>query len=253
MGNVIRREDFVSSPTYSFEDIEARARKIIADAEFEARQIVDRANAHARKAVRDGESRVHTTTDQHRRQAYERGLEEGRAKGFEQARRDGREAATREAREALAGAIEALSRGFQQFELEKRALLARAESGLIELALAVARRVCRLHVEQVPVAARDNARALLEMVSHHDDVEVRLNPEDCELLGDVAGQLVHLSEGLQHVTIRPDAAVDRGGCVLKTRAGTIDATVAQQLDRLAAALCPPRAPDPDAAPGEETP
>ena len=39
-----------------------------------------------------------------------------------------------------------------------------------------------------------------------------------------------------HVHLHEDAAIGRGGCVVATINGHVDATIAMQLDRLAAAL-----------------
>ena len=91
--------------------------------------------------------------------------------------------------------------------------------------------------------ARANARTLLDMVKHVEDLELHVHPAELQTLQDVAADFVQSTGRQQHVTLVADPAVTRGGCVLRTRAGLIDASVESQLERIAATLCE----DPSAA------
>jgi flagellar assembly protein FliH len=104
------------------------------------------------------------------------------------------------------------------------------------LALAIARRVCKLPVETAPEAARANARHLLEAVQHDGDLELRVNPADCDTLRDVAAEVLRCGDELEHVQVTADPAVAPGGCVLSTPDGRIDASIETQLQRIAEAI-----------------
>ncbi len=232
MSSVIRRETVTSSPAFSFADVEREAERVLAAAREQARQIVAAAEQRAHQA--DGASRE--SGEEQRRAGYARGLEEGRREGQEQVRRETRQEAVETARDELQHVIGALRSGLAEFERQKRALLGLAEGGLIDLSLAIAERVCKIVVGRSSEAARANARALLEMVAHHDDVRICMHPDDCAPLEDVAGELVGAVGELQHVRIEPDEQVERGGCVLRWRGGTIDARIAEQLQRIAESI-----------------
>lgn len=241
MAAVIRRESGAAAAAFSFEDVEQRARAIVAEAEARARGILQAAEQQARAHV---ESR--------RRAGYAEGHAQGRAEGRAQVQAEARAAAVAAAQAEVAHVVRALSAALTQLDQQKRALLAAAEAGLIELAVAIARRVCKVLVDGSAAPARANARALLESVAHHADVELCLHPDDCARLGEVAAELAAGVAALPHVSIRPDPAVARGGCVLRTRDGEIDAAIEGQLDRIAAALGAGRAAEPvPAAPAEE--
>lgn len=236
MGSVIPKEEVRASRVFSFEDFERKARQVIARARAEGHQIVVAAEARARETER----RIQAEAEVRVEEARVAGFEQGRREGQEQARHEAHEAAVADARSEVANVVRALNAGLAEVEREKRGALALAESGLIELAVAVARRVCKITAIASPEPARANARALLELVAHYDDVEIRLNPADVELLPQIAAELLQYISGLEHVTIQADPGVDRGGCVLRTRDGVVDATVARQLDRIAEAICLPR-------------
>jgi flagellar assembly protein FliH len=225
MAGLVRKDQVALARHFSFADLEAEGRQILARATAEAQQIVQRGQSEARQLK------------EHERQAgYQTGLAEGRAAGLEQVRAETRESAVAQAREQAALLVAALQAGLTEFEHGKRNLIAAAESGLIELALAIARRVCKLEAGRATDTARENVRNLLEMVQHGQDVELHLHPAECELLRAADPEWLAQVERLQHVKFIRDESVARGGCILRARATEIDARIETQLDRIAAAL-----------------
>jgi len=225
MAGVIGRENFCSSQPFSFADLEGQARAVLERADEQARQIVRQAQEHGRRLA-----------EQARQQAHQAGLEEGRRDGLRQIRTEAREAVLQEERERVDRLVQTLTTGLTEFERSKRRLIGVAEAGLIELALAIARRVCKLLVETSPEAARANARHLLKAVQHDGDLELRVNSADYDTLRDVAAEVLRCGDELEHVQVTADAAVEPGGCILSTRDGQIDASIETQLQRIAEAI-----------------
>ncbi len=223
MGAVIRREAAADARTYSFEDLEHRARAILAAAEERARALTAEAERRARDLL-----------EQSRQEGYAAGFSVGRAAGREQAYAEARAAAIEAVQADLRQAVAAFESARTALEREQRSLLACAEAGLIRLALAIATRVCkRLLADPGPVALA-NARALLDAVARDCAVELRVHPDDLAHLRDLAAEAARPSE---LVALVPDAKVPRGGCVLRAGDATAVATVEEQLERIAAALC----------------
>jgi flagellar assembly protein FliH len=225
VAGIFRPERFSSAPAFSFADLEHKARAYLDKTHAEARQILAQAEAEARKRA----ARIEAA-------ARPRAVEQGRREGLEQARREARKIALHEARDELARLRDAVTQALGAFDDSKRRLLAIAERGMLELALAVARRVCKRVAGASSEAARANARALLEMVKHEADLQIHLNPAECESLRQALPELVASAEQLAHVEIVSDAKVPRGGCLLHSRNGTIDAALESQLERVSAAL-----------------
>jgi len=239
VAGVIRREQFAAGRPFSFADLEAQGREILRRAEAQAQELL-----HA------AERRGQQLAEQQRQVAYRAGLAEGRAAGQKQAYEEARAQAVDDARAQVTELITALTACLSEFEESKRRLLAAAESGLIELALAIARRVCKLEVGTSTAAARANARALLEMARHADDAELHLHPDEYAQLHDLAPEFTAGVDQLAHVRLVSDASVSRGGCRLSMGSGEIDATLETQLDRIAATLRPASADEPQAAVGQ---
>jgi flagellar assembly protein FliH len=222
---VIRRETYCSRPPFSFGDIERQARLVL-----------DRADQQGREILRKARARGREDAEQARQEGYQAGLAEGRQDGLRQARAEAYQAALQEARQRLDQLAQALAAGLSEFESGKRRLTGLAEAGLIELALAIARRVCKLAVEISPEVARANARFLLESVQHDGDLELRVSPTEYETLRDVAAKVLQHAERLEHVEVRADPTVEPGGCLLTTRTGLIDASIETQVQRIAEAI-----------------
>ncbi len=235
MGSVVRRENLPPTPMFSFRELEREAGEIIARATAEAEHLL----AAARRQIADAQAQIAAN----RQITYEEAVRQGRADGFAAAHQEAREAAVAGAADELRQLTQALTAALTEYERNKHGLLAVAETGLIELALAVARRVCKTLAEQAPSPAVANARALLDLVKHQADVEVCFHPADYELLQSLPDAPL---AAMPHIRLVADPRVDRGGCVLRTRDGAIDARLTAQLDRIAAEICAALSPPADA-------
>lgn len=149
-------------------------------------------------------------------------------KGYASGERAGLEAGSRRADAMLrrmAQAIEDVSR-------LRKTMVHQTERQMVQLALLLARRVvCReLSLDADLVAAM--AHVALERLGESAPATIRLNPED------YAGIVLLRGEAWEGslVTITPDAGLPRGGCVVDSEFGRVDAGVEAQLGELSRAL-----------------
>lgn len=135
--------------------------------------------------------------------------------------------------EAEAGALAAkAAREVRDGEARVR-LQAELEEEVVGLALAIAGRVLALAVED-PRAARESAEKALRQSGGCERLVLRCHPADQAGLTDLAGDL--RSAAGASLAVQPDPAVGRGGVLLETEAGAVDARVERQLERLARGL-----------------
>lgn len=156
-----------------------------------------------------------------------RAAEATRAEARDQGHREGLEAAARElapAAEALAGALEELVR-----ERERCAEV--LERQAVDLALQLAEKVICGALDVEPERVVDVVRGALRRLLERERVTVLVNPEDLELVRAASGSLSGALGGIERLEIQEERRVPRGGAVLRTAAGEIDARVAEQLER----------------------
>ena len=232
MAGLIKREHAPVAPSFSFDDLARRGNAIIADAQRKAAQILASAREDARKLC-----------ETERARGLAEGQAQGRREGSEKARKDAQHAALNEARGRISELLGALQAGASEFDQAKRRLIAQAESGIIELALAIARRVCKTRAEQSSDVAVAAAIQLIEMVRGESDFEICVSRADFEAVRSSAADFLKAVNSSQHCRVLADESIGPGDCVLRGRSGTIDASIDKQIDRVAAALLP-EAPSP---------
>ena len=109
--------------------------------------------------------------------------------------------------------------------------------GVVGLGGGGAARIVRQQIELDHEVALRAARELLQRAAAGARVVVRLSPSDHALVQERLDGLAETS-GLDGVRLRVDPTVTPGGCVVETDAGSLDARIETQLERIAAALRP---------------
>ena len=160
------------------------------------------------------------TAAQLEEEIYTRGFAEGQQAGATAAQQE-----TAMLAKKLAATLDDLVRVRDQ-------MIRHTEKQMVQLALAVARRVVHREVAVDPTAMLTMMRVVLERVSDAARVSVRLNPADHQA---VTAALADAPTSDQ-VTITADPRVPRGGCKVESEYGDIDAGVDAQIQEIARAL-----------------
>ena len=150
------------------------------------------------------------------------------AEGFERGFHSGARTA-REEQEATLLQLVALTRNaLEDADEFTRAL----ERQVIDLSLAVAERVVERELQTDPGVVLDIVREALEGVRSVTSASVRVNPEDHPLVAPHWDRFVRppLADRAHLVA---DERVERGGCVIETQMGKIDAQPSSKLSEIA--------------------
>jgi flagellar biosynthesis/type III secretory pathway protein FliH len=155
-----------------------------------------------------------------------------------------RESAEAERERVLAGAAaagreEGLARAAAALTAaaaERDRLLASAEPELVRLALAVAGKVVAGELALAPEVVARIAAEALAAARDRREVVLRVHPADAGLLRAEEPRLLEALSRARAVAVREDPAVGRGGVVVETEAGTVDARIETRLEALRRAL-----------------
>ena len=144
-----------------------------------------------------------------------------------------REAALEEGRQVARGeATELLARA----RAERDELLRRDEGEILEMALLAASKILGREVELLGAAADIVAQAL-SASRRAKQVRVRIHPDDEPAVRASQPALVARLDPAAGFALVSDPSVPRGGCVVETEGGRIDARIDVQLQALRRALC----------------
>jgi flagellar assembly protein FliH len=150
------------------------------------------------------------------------------AKGFAQGERAGGEAAAQRG-EAM---LRRLAQTLEEVTQLRTRMIRETEQQMVQLALAVARRIVHREISLDQDLLMAIARVAMDRLGESARVTIRLNPDD---FAACAAGREHDWAG-SHVTPVSDARVPRGGCRIESDFGAVDAGVDAQLHELAQAL-----------------
>jgi flagellar assembly protein FliH len=110
-------------------------------------------------------------------------------------------------------------------------MVRQTERELVQLSVAIARRILQREVSVDPELTAALAHIALERLGGSSPATVRLHPDDHAIV--TAGQV---AIGGRQVQILADPAISRGGCLVESEFGFIDASVDAQVDEIARAV-----------------
>jgi flagellar assembly protein FliH len=230
MAQIIATEDLPvvagsSAVAFNIPDLKATAAKIIRAAKGVADQRINEANRQAAEKEKA---------------AYAKGLEKGEAEGLKKGEAAGRAAGEKAARDeftkSVASVAAALKASLAELNQRKTQLQADAETDLLHLALAIARRVARRELTVNPAAIMPSVQEAIGLCNNRSDVTLRLNPADVAAVENEIPALQGVFNDLGRVNVVGDDNIERGGVLLTNRQSTVNLQLAEQFAALARAL-----------------
>jgi flagellar assembly protein FliH len=110
--------------------------------------------------------------------------------------------------------------------------LAHWEKSAIHVAVAIAERIVRRELAACPQITLELVRESLELAAGSTDLQIRLHPDDFELLGPRVTELANELHSISRAHVVADPQVRLGGCRVDTRFGSIDQRLESQLARI---------------------
>jgi flagellar assembly protein FliH len=153
--------------------------------------------------------------------------DEARRAGLELAKADALEIVRREAA-PMADVLRQAAAALREKGAEMTAL---AERDLVKLALLIAAKVVKREIAGGTVAV-DNLRRAIELTASRRELRVLLHEQDLARIEQVLPELRREFSDLQKIDLEPSPTVEPGGVIVQTREGSVDATIAAQLDQI---------------------
>ncbi|MBX7057817.1 MAG: flagellar assembly protein FliH [Leptospirales bacterium] len=189
-------------------------------ARLNAEQIIERAKLEVERMVKDAEMRVAEIEHE----AYQKGYDAGREVGFKKGQAEVRRL------------IDRLGTIVGQAIDVREEIIAASEKQMVDMILMIARKVIKDEVVERKEVVLNNIREALKRIKDRDRVDIRVNFADLELTTAHKDELIKMMESLRKVNIYEDSRIDRGGCIIETDVGSIDARISTQLKEIEEAI-----------------
>jgi flagellar assembly protein FliH len=222
--------------TFQLNDVLEEARVFVAEARAQAEHIIRESETRLEQAA----ARARMIEDEAGRKGdargYREGYERGRAEGREVGRQEAFAAAAAEFAAQQASLVEACRSMLSAINAERDAWSTAARQDLIDLAMAIARRVAHQVGEEHRGVVLANLEEAVRLVGARTDVTIAVHPADAEAARAFARSLLDVREQWQKIRIVEEPEIRPGGCRVQWGTGSIDATLETQLDRIEAEL-----------------
>ncbi len=152
--------------------------------------------------------------------SYQQGFAEGKRKGLMLGRREVA---------PLISKLKLITRSLLQ---AKEEVTNQAQREMVELALAIAKRVVRANVQMNKEIVTHMVKEALRRAADRERIVIRINPQDVEEIKAQRDEYTTSIEGIGSLEIVADRRVSPGGCVVETNTGNIVADLDAQLEEI---------------------
>jgi flagellar assembly protein FliH len=118
----------------------------------------------------------------------------------------------------------------------KKDILNKGEEQMVKLAIAIAEKILQQEVSTRKEIILDVLRGALKNIAETDGMKIRLNPQDFRYMMEVKKDFLQSFDGIRNIVFEEDSAIRRGGAVVETLFGEVDARLENQLKEIKAAL-----------------
>lgn len=208
MPTIIRATDHncgTHGVVFNFDDMATQAQSYLDKLRAEAARIVEKAQQDA-DAVRTAAER--------------------------EGRRAGMQAVEAMVQKQLATVLPALTQVIQDIQRAKQAWLRHWEACAVHVAAAIAERIIRRRLPELPEVTLTLVREALDLAAGHCRLRIHINPADQKALGNQVEMVVRELSALTHAEVVADPEITTGGCRVETEFGIIDQQIETQLARI---------------------
>lgn len=203
----------------AFEEVKRKtdqAQVLRQEAQDEADALLEKARNEADSILAEAKARV----EGQEKNGYDEGFKKGREEGF----REGNIEAQR--------LVDRLHVIIERTMDKRQEILSETEQQIVDLVLLMTRKIVKVISENQRNVVVSNVVQALRKVKGRGDVIVRVNLNDVGMTTQHTKDFLSAAENVKNITVVEDSTIDRGGCVVETDFGAIDARIVSQLNEL---------------------
>ncbi|MEN8189987.1 MAG: FliH/SctL family protein [Thermodesulfobacteriota bacterium] len=155
-------------------------------------------------------------------------LESIREKAFFAGRIDGR----RECEEDYEHTAQTMLSACKQLDSLKETILLNSLEEMRNLVFLIAEKIIRTAVTVEDETITATLEHAIRLAVKSEEFHVRINPEDLDIINESKKKIIDQVSGLETLVLKPDATIERGGCLLESTNCMVDATIDSQIEAI---------------------
>lgn len=188
---------------------------------------VKKAREGAKEILADAINKAKAKSSQIREEAHKLGYDEGKKEGFKKG-----EDFAREEFANLYSAFEDHNRQLSEF---RRKMYGKVEREMIEMVVAISKKVIYHELSTRENSVQQMIQLAVESVLDKESMIIKVHPEDKSHAENFRPELQKLFDEIKNITFEVNPGLERGGCMIETNFGTIDARLhhlGEQIDKI---------------------
>ena len=156
-----------------------------------------------------------------------------RAEAYEQGRKDALEdnmESEQAQRSELRQTIEAFARACAEVDTLHEEILEQSRGNMINLVISLSRKIIGRELTTGRNIIADTLKNAIELAMKNDTYDIWLHPDDLTVVEKMVPDLIASVQQLNHIILKTDQEIMRGGCRLDSDICTVDATIEAQLE-----------------------
>ena len=129
----------------------------------------------------------------------------------------------------LAKTLEDLITQIQQLKTQ---VIREQEKEILKLCLQIAEKVIHTEVKQNPKVILANLKEGIKSIKQQKIKAIKLNPEDLEIIQKLQTEDPEFIPSLKKIPLEPEPSLPRGGCLINTELGYVEASIESQFQEL---------------------
>jgi len=158
------------------------------------------------------------------RTCYERGLSDGIRKG--------REVEKNESLQAL----KAMSVIVSEMSALKKKTLDNLEEEIVQMSLAIAEKVIHVEATTNREVIRGVLKEAIKNIGDRENMKIRVHPDDFHYMIQIKNDFLQSFDGIRNMVFAEDESIQRGGAIIETVCGEVDARLDQQYYEIKMAM-----------------
>ena len=156
---------------------------------------------------------------------------EGYDTGFEDGFKNGKDAA----KEEFSPFLKTTQKLIEELSEFRKEMYEKVEREMVELVINLTKKVIHFEFSKREDVVQDMIRLAVQSVLDRESMVIKIHPTDKEYAESFLPELLHTFSEIKNITFVANSGIARGGCVVETNFGVIDARIEkleEQIDRI---------------------
>lgn len=119
---------------------------------------------------------------------------------------------------------------------EKNKVLKQSKGEILNLAMKIAEQILKSEISFNQAVCLNIVAEALSRITDKDQVIIRVGSSDFDYVNSHRERLHNQMSDIKSLSVQEDSKIEQGGCIIETRLGFIDSTIATKLDSIRAVI-----------------